>query len=129
MAYIWLIPVLITLVAMAAIQLLLLYLFLTIKADIRRLEKEQPVTPPPSEPALRDLGHAMKELQERLVSIPPTTEAPPPRPATPGMNLTRRSQVLRLSRRGESAGQIAATLGVPLNEVELLLKVHQATTA
>ncbi|MGH9674342.1 MAG: hypothetical protein ACRD44_14265 [Bryobacteraceae bacterium] len=128
MPYIWLIPVLITLAAMAAIQLLLLYLFLTLKADIRRLEKGPQETPLPAAPALRDLGHAVKELQERLVGMPPATEAPPARLATPGINLTRRSQVLRLSRRGESAGQIAATLGVPLNEVELLLKVHQATT-
>jgi hypothetical protein len=49
-------------------------------------------------------------------------------PAAPkaGMNLTRRSQVLRMHRRGERPEQIAAALQVPNSEVELLLKLHLA---
>ena len=42
----------------------------------------------------------------------------------PGLNLTTRSQVLRLHRHGESAENIARVLEVPRQEVDLLLKVH-----
>lgn len=48
-------------------------------------------------------------------------------PLRSGMNLTRRSQALRLHRRGETPEQIAATLMVPTGEVRLLLKVHRLT--
>ena len=41
------------------------------------------------------------------------------------MNLTRRSQVLRMARRGDNPEQIAAELGLPENEVQLLLKVQK----
>jgi len=41
-----------------------------------------------------------------------------------GLNLTKRAQALRMSRRGESAESITAALAVPRSEVELLLKVH-----
>jgi hypothetical protein len=42
----------------------------------------------------------------------------------PGLNLTTRSQALRMHRRGESAENIARALEVPRQEVDLLLKVH-----
>jgi hypothetical protein len=45
--------------------------------------------------------------------------------ARPGMNLNRRSQALRLHRRGETPGEIARLLSMPAGEVRLLLKVHQ----
>jgi hypothetical protein len=41
------------------------------------------------------------------------------------MNLNRRSQALRLHRQGERPEQIASTLEVPRQEIELLIKVHQ----
>jgi transcriptional regulator len=41
------------------------------------------------------------------------------------MNLTRRSQALRLRRKGDSPEQIAETLNMPRQEVSLLLKVHE----
>jgi hypothetical protein len=43
----------------------------------------------------------------------------------PGLNLTKRSQALRMHRRGDSPDLIAATLEVPLQEVDLLIKVHR----
>ena len=49
--------------------------------------------------------------------------------ARPGMNLSKRSQVLRMHRRGESPDQIATSLEVPRQEVELLLKVHRIVMA
>ena len=72
------------------------------------------------------------ELQQRLDGLAAQVEemrslshltAPPA--AKPGMNLSRRSQALRLFRRGEPAARIAQELGLPLQEVELLIKVHE----
>lgn len=42
-----------------------------------------------------------------------------------GINLSRRSQALRMHRKGEHPAQIAAALQIPQQEVELLVKVHQ----
>jgi hypothetical protein len=60
--------------------------------------------------------HAVKSL--------PQPEIVPGVPK-PGMNLTRRSNALRMHRTGTSAQQIAASLEVPRQEVDLLLKVHE----
>jgi hypothetical protein len=43
----------------------------------------------------------------------------------PGLNLSKRSQALRMHRRGEPPEQIAATLAVSRQEVDLLLKIHR----
>jgi type II secretory pathway component PulM len=58
----------------------------------------------------------------------------PPRTAPsgglgPALNLSKRAQALRMHRRGDASEQIAATLGVPLQEIELLLKVHRIVVA
>jgi hypothetical protein len=43
----------------------------------------------------------------------------------PGLNLSKRSQALRMHRRGDSPEHIAAALEVPMQEVDLLVKVHR----
>jgi len=50
-----------------------------------------------------------------------------PLPAVPkaGLNLCKRSQALRMHRKGDPPAQIAAALEVPLQEVDLLIKVHR----
>jgi hypothetical protein len=60
---------------------------------------------------------------------PAASETPAYVPVSPrpGMNLSRRVQTLRLLRRGEDLGYIAAALGVPRREVELVVRVHQLT--
>jgi hypothetical protein len=42
------------------------------------------------------------------------------------VNVGKRGLALRMHRRGESPDHIAATLNIPRNEVDLLLKVHHA---
>jgi hypothetical protein len=75
-----------------------------------------------------------RELADRLISLSTRVQelehAPAPTAAVPavpraGMNLNRRSQALRLHRQGERPEQIASTLEVPRQEIELLIKVHQ----
>jgi type II secretory pathway pseudopilin PulG len=48
-------------------------------------------------------------------------------PASPhaGLNLCKRSQALRMYRKGDPPDRIAAALEVPLQEVDLLVKVHR----
>jgi DNA-binding NarL/FixJ family response regulator len=53
--------------------------------------------------------------------------SPAPRAVAPGMNYTRRTQIVRLSRQGESAAAIAEMLGAPIGEVELTLKLAKLT--
>jgi hypothetical protein len=44
---------------------------------------------------------------------------------SPGLNLSKRAQALRMHRRGDPPGQIASVLDLPVQEVELLLKVQR----
>jgi hypothetical protein len=43
----------------------------------------------------------------------------------PGLNLQKRSQVLRMNRKGDPPDRIASALKLPLQEVDLLIKVHR----
>jgi hypothetical protein len=63
-------------------------------------------------------------LELQTVRSQPPSEIVPGVPK-PGMNLTRRSHALRLHRKGSSPEHIAATVEVPRQEVDLLLKVHE----
>lgn len=68
------------------------------------------------------LGALEQELQELRRHGPPAAVPPLPRP---GFNLEKRSHALRMHRRGEPPAQIATSLDLPLQEVELLIKVHR----
>jgi hypothetical protein len=74
-----------------------------------------------------ELASAKEKVSELEGEVCQMREQSPqmPSPPRPGFNLTTRSQALRMYRRGDSPGQIASTLQVPLEEVELLLKVHR----
>jgi hypothetical protein len=43
----------------------------------------------------------------------------------PGLNLSKRSQALRMHRRGDRPEEIATALDIPMQEVDLLVKVHR----
>ena len=62
---------------------------------------------------------ALKEIEEQSGAL-----VPPP-PSSSGLNLSKRSQVLRRHRIGEDPDQIAAALNLPRTEVDLLLKVNR----
>ena len=105
---------------------LCLYLFFTVKMEIRAAQdrwKAAEGTLADAIAAVRasldvvraDL-HEMREHTGMLVA---------PAPARSGLNLNKRGQVLQMSRRGQSSEQIASTLGLPVTEVDLLVKVHQ----
>jgi hypothetical protein len=67
----------------------------------------------------------IEEMERSMSKIADqAAQAQPGVPIRHSINLTKRAQALRMSRRGESAESITAALAVPRNEVELLLKVH-----
>ena len=110
----------------AAGMIFCLVLFGSMKQEMRNLEKRLMSRQIAS-------GEALAVLQARLDSLAEEMQQAeeqsamlvPPAPARSGLNLSARSQALRMHRRGESPDQIASALGLPRNEVELLLKVQK----
>lgn len=114
--------------ALAAVGLLLsLLLFLSLKRDlvsVRKLwagERQSLLT------AHEQLREEIHQLRQRVQEGMQPAEVTPAPQLVSGMNLSRRAQVLRMARRGERPEQIAAALGIPLREVELLLKIQEVT--
>jgi|ERR1039458_8527246 hypothetical protein len=72
------------------------------------------------------LAGRVEEMESALGQIRRSVTDIEERPGTvsPGLNLTRRTQALRMHRRGESVQTIAAALSAPSNEIELLLKLQ-----
>lgn len=81
---------------------------------------------PASEAAFEVLQQKLDALELHVQELrhhgPPAAVPAPPRA---GFNLEKRSHALRMHRRGEPLPQIASTLELPLQEVELLVKVHR----
>jgi hypothetical protein len=69
---------------------------------------------------VESLAGEFRDLEEQLGNA--RAAAPGPKI---GLNMTKRAQALRMHRRGDPPDQIAALLDVPLQEVDLLLKVHR----
>lgn len=103
------------------------FLFVTLKKEIAETGAAYRDRIAALETALKELGASLDQLKRDLAEAEARAEAAA-RPVT-GMNLNKRGQALRMHRRGETPDQIAAALGVPVNEVELLLKVHRTLVA
>ena len=99
---------------------LCLYLFCSAKAELRALQKRAAEKHELLETALRQLDLKVEQAAtSQRVGYPPRTS---------GIDLTTRTQALRMDRRGESPATIAGALGVPRNEIDLMLKVHRLIT-
>lgn len=121
-------PVALMMAGMGLALLAALYLFCTLKADLRAAERR--IEPVPSA-ELQSWERRLESLETRAQYSPPAAVSLEPAaaeastvPIRPGMNLSRRSQALRLARRGEKPEQIASRLGLATGEVRLLLKIH-----
>jgi hypothetical protein len=86
--------------------------------ESRRLREEQSA-------AIQALEQRIEAFAARIEEARVVSHTVAVSPERGGLNLNRRSQALRLHRRGESPTQIAAELRVPLQEVLLLIKVHE----
>jgi hypothetical protein len=121
-----------TYILMAAGFAGLLFLHFSLMRQLERLRKQ-----------MTDDGGArrleMTRLRAELLESPPAWETPPATPrglggatwqgTNPRLNVSRRSQVLRMSRSGDAPERIASALGVAKAEVDLLLKVHRTASA
>ncbi len=104
---------------------LCLYLFMALKVEIRKLETRWSRKQRGLEETIHAVQAELDEVKERLreaeeragVLVAPT---PPPS----GLNLSKRTQALRMFARGEPPERIAAALSLPDSEVQLLLKVQ-----
>lgn len=111
--------------AFALTLVLVLVLVCTGKRRIRVAQRSAPAS------EFEDVRQRLADLEARqaapTAAASASDSAPDELPAAtirPGMNLSRRSQALRLARRGESPEQIASILGLAAGEVRLLLKIH-----
>jgi hypothetical protein len=102
-----------------------LFLIFSLEGEIRRLKSGQRGRRAAEAKIARELETKVEELNGRLREAEDRAGLlSPPMPPQSGLNVNKRTHALRLSRRGEQAENIAALLGLPRREVELLLKVH-----
>jgi len=108
--------------ALGCVALLLLYY--SMEREIHGLKARLP-DPRASRAEIRGIQLQLDDLRARAREFEDRSFSSPT-PAAPraSLNVNRRTQVIRLSRRGETAPDIAASLGIPRQEVELLLKVY-----
>jgi hypothetical protein len=105
---------------------LCLYLFFTLKCEIGAQEKRRRQAEAVMSETVAAVRAAVEELRAEVLEMRDQTGMlVPPEPAKSGLNLSKRGQVLQMYRRGRSPDQIAAALGLPLSEIELLIKVHR----
>jgi hypothetical protein len=91
-----------------------LALFVTLKQEIQTHARKNRRR---MEEMSAKLGEASGPRTPEAVAVTP--------PARSGFNLNRRTQAIRLLRRGENVSHIAAVLGVPQREIELLIRVRR----
>jgi len=110
---------------MAAGMALCLYLFISLKLDLRACD----ATWAKKLEALEAEWNArMESLDDRWKELSQISNLlAPPAPLRSGLNISKRSQAMQMARRGETPQAISAVLSIPLNEVELLIKVQQLT--
>jgi hypothetical protein len=103
---------------------LCLYLFYSVKLEIHALRKRGAERQERLEAELRAVGGKVAELRASLREQETAALARLPRA---GINVSTRTHALRMYRRGEAVPSIAAAVGAPQPEIELLLKVQQLT--
>jgi ABC-type tungstate transport system substrate-binding protein len=108
---------------------LCMYLFLSAKREIRRLQlrlKQQNML---LQEAYDRMEFSVEQLKTKLQGADEKAVAQGTATAVSGMTLSKRTLAARMFRKGEGPEQIASALGLPQNEVALLWKVHQASTS
>jgi len=106
-------------------SVLCLFFFLCLEHEMRVLKLRTERRENSARAASNELRAQVAELSARMLDTEERTGVlVAPAPTRSGLNLNKRSQVIRMSRRGEQVEKIAASLSLPQREVELLLKIH-----
>jgi hypothetical protein len=123
----WLFSPLVPLALFVLLTVLCLVTFLCLQREILRLGRAHRE----AEERMQGQSEAQRGLLSALAAeLQELRDQPRPMAAaTVSMNLTRRHQVLRMARAGESTAQIASTLQIPRREVELLLRMQKGPPA
>jgi hypothetical protein len=100
-----------------------LALWMSAKAETRALWSELAALRASTDEAIGELAAQSEKLREAPVCEPASSA--PGLMAVQGLNLTARTKVLRMHRRGEAPSSIAAALGVQQEEVNLVLKLDR----
>jgi len=102
-----------------------LFFLLSFEKEVHRLKTRLARRQAGDNVSTRELKAQVQQLSERLREAEERSgiQISPPAPKA-SLNLNKRTQVLRMSRRGERSENIAASLSLPRREVELLLKIH-----
>lgn len=101
-------------------------IFYSLKREIHRLRSRLKERDTRQDAAARTILAQIEEMRAELRDAEErTAQLVPPAPARSSLNLNMRTQVLRMVRHGEAEEQIAARLGLPRNEVALVVKVHK----
>jgi hypothetical protein len=95
-----------------------LALFMTLKREIRGQAHRQRTR-------IEAMAVRLKEAERppQIIAQEPAVQFVPAPPRA-GLNINRRVHAMRMLRRGEDVSHIAAALGVPRREVELLIRVQ-----
>ena len=96
-----------------------LALFLAVKLEVGAVRQRERESRDALAAQVREMESALGQIRQSVTGMEERPFA-----VRPGLNLTRRTQALRMHRRGESAQTIAAALSAPRNEIELLLKLQ-----
>jgi hypothetical protein len=110
-------------IALSAFNFLAVYRTRAVVGEIERRSKAGEERCEAIVESLRATQSAL-EAELREIREQPSIGVSPTSPK-PGLNLSTRSQALRMHRRGDPPDRIAATLDIPLQEVDLLVKVHR----
>ncbi len=102
-----------------------IYIFYSLKREMHILEKRLKRHDSQLESTCQNMSAEIDRMRTELRDAEErTAQLVPPPPARSGLNVNARTQAIRMSRRGEDVQQIASKLGLPANEVKLLLKIH-----
>jgi len=106
-----------TLVALALALAVCLAVFVFLKREIGRLRRSVKENGEAATSTAATMAAELAVLRKNVETIEPISFQ------GQELNLTRRTQALRMRRRGELPSTIAAALRVPRNEIDLLLKI------
>jgi hypothetical protein len=108
-----------------------LALFLSVKQEVHAQARKNSAR---MDMLLQQLHDAQRQSPEKVTQRQSSENEAPPReetaglprvPFCSGMNLNKRVQAERLLRRGEDVNHVAAALGLPRREIELLIHVQK----
>lgn len=100
--------------------------FISVHGEVHRLRRAANASQDVLKQKIEEMESAVSTIgrqrpEPQVIEVPVKASAG----IRPSLNLTKRTQALRMRRRGESVESIAAALATPRNEIELLVKVYE----